>query len=643
MPKALHILHLEDDPDYSSLVKAILEKEGFAVEMVLVQDYPNFIAALEQDNFDIILGDYSLPNCNGIQALEAARQRNPDIPFLLVSGTINQQAAIDGLYHGVTDYVPKQWPERLGSSVRRALQEAQERAQRKRFESELLRREKYFRALTENSLDLITILSPEGVLKYNSSSVKGLLGYEPEELVGRNAMDLVHPDDRPHARQALQQALHDPKLPLVRELRLQRRDGEWSHFEIVAQNQLDNPDIAGIVLTSRDVTARNALQAQLRHAQKMEAIGQLAGGVAHDFKNLLAIICGNAEIISMNAHELGPESLDSLKQITAASKRAGDLTRQLLAFGRKQVLEPQTLDLNIVIEDLAKMLKRIIGKNIRLETIFEAQDTFVRADIGMMEQVLVNLVVNARDAMPRGGNLLIKTERARLAEPSARLHQEARPGEFLCLIVSDTGQGITTENLPRIFEPFFTTKEPGKGTGLGLSIVHGIIKQHQGWLEVSSHVAAGSTFKLFLPTVPRPQPQAASQLAQARSRGGNERILLVEDELALRLTTRRILENCGYTVWEAASGREAIQTWAQRPGQVDLLLTDIVMPDGLTGRELAKLLHQTQPSIKIIFISGYPPNTGRETTFFRRGTRFLQKPCPAEVLASTVRECLDEK
>jgi PAS domain S-box-containing protein len=643
----------------------------------------------------------------------------------------------------------------------------QEEAQRKRFESELVRCEQYFRALTENALDVLTIVGPEGEFKYNSPSVKEVLGYEPRELAGRNAFELVHLDDLLLARQAFKRALEHPEQPVVHELRVRRRDGGWCHVEVIGQSWLSNPDIAGVVLNlhdvterrqtesrlhllsaalestaiamlitdakgiviwvnpaftrltgystqevvgqnprllksgqhdpifykalwdtilagqvwhaeivnrrkdgsayteemtitpvrdprgqlthfiavKQDVTARNALQAQLRQAQKMEAIGHLAGGIAHDFNNLLVVMRGNAEIIAMDPSQLSAESLECLKQITAASERAANLTRQLLAFGRKQVMQPQTINLNHVIENFSKMLKRIIGENIRLQTVLETEATFVHADIGMIEQVVVNLVVNARDAMPRGGNLVLKTERTTLDEGYSSLHQEARKGEFLCLTVSDTGHGIAPENIHRIFEPFFTTKEPGKGTGLGLSIVHGIVKQHQGWLEVSSQVGAGTTLKVFLPALAGPQKQAASQAALAPPRGGREKILLVEDELAVRLLTRRILESCGYTVWEAACGREAFQLWLQHPGEIDLLLTDMIMPDGVTGHELARQLRATQPALKVILMSGYTPDVaGKETTFFHRpGTRFLQKPCSSNQLTTTVRECLDEK
>src|SRR5437667_8819118 len=277
MDKPLRILHLEDDPDYSSLVKTMLEKEGLAVEMVLVGNSADFMAALENQAFDLILGDYQLPTWNGIQALHAARQKRPDTPFLLVSGTIGERAAIESLKQGATDYVLKQWPERLVPAVRRALQEARERRQRKRAETELIRREKYFRTLTANSPDVLTILNREGVFQYNSPASKRLLGYEPEELAGRDASALVHPEDLPGVRRAFERGLENPELRITHAFRFRRPDGSWCPLEVVGQNRPDDPDISGVVLNVRDITERKELESQLRQAQKMEAIGQPAG------------------------------------------------------------------------------------------------------------------------------------------------------------------------------------------------------------------------------------------------------------------------------------------------------------------------------------------------------------------------------
>jgi len=374
-------------------------------------------------------------------------------------------------------------------------------------------------------------------------------------------------------------------------------------------------------------------------------VGQLAGGVAHDFNNMLAVIRGNAELLLMDADQLTPRTNEGLKQIMAASERAANLTRQLLAFSRKQVMQSRPLVLNKVIAELTKMLKRIIGEHIELQCRYADQLPFVLADPGMMEQVLLNLAVNARDAMPSGGQLLIATDTASVEAAHAHDCSGARAGEFVRLTVADTGTGIAPEHLPRIFEPFFTTKETGKGTGLGLATVYGIVQQHQGWIEVWSQPGAGATFRVFLPVIPPPTGAVAAVEAEKEVLGGAETILLVEDEYAMRAITRRVLESQGYRIYEATTVREALEVWRSHAEEIELLLTDIVMPQGLTGRELSEQLREQRPALRVILMSGYGADViGQDTEFFRR-TRsyFLQKPFASQDLLQTVRQCLDAK
>jgi CheY-like chemotaxis protein len=308
-------------------------------------------------------------------------------------------------------------------------------------------------------------------------------------------------------------------------------------------------------------------------------------------------------------------------------------------------MQSRPLVLDNVIADLTKMLKRIIGEHIDLQCRYAAQLPFVQADAGMIEQVLLNLAVNARDAMPRGGHVLITTDTARFDAAYARTHPEASVGEFVCLTVSDTGTGIAPEHLPRIFEPFFTTKELGKGTGLGLATVYGIVKQHQGWIEVASQPGAGATFKILLPAIPTPAWTAATAPIETDLPGGAETILLVEDDYAVRLTTRRVLESRGYKIYEATAAGEALDLWRGHVEEIALLLTDIVMPQGVTGRDLAEQLRAQRPALKVIFMSGYSADViGKDTDFFRRTqSSFLQKPCSARALLEAVRRSLDGK
>jgi two-component system, cell cycle sensor histidine kinase and response regulator CckA len=366
--------------------------------------------------------------------------------------------------------------------------------------------------------------------------------------------------------------------------------------------------------------------------------------VAHDFNNLLAIICGNAELMLMDGDRLSTHGHDFLGQINLAAERAANLTRQLLLFSRQQVMQSQPVALNTLIANLTKMLKRVIREDIRMECVYEEQLPFVQADPGMIEQALLNLVINARDAMPRGGELRISTRRVELAAADIRTRTEARQGQFVCLSIADTGSGIAPEVLPRIFEPFFTTKAVGKGTGLGLATVYGIMQQHNGWAEVASTVGQGTTFELFLPVIPTPDPTAMPAAAEAGQREGTETILLVEDEYSVRTITRRILESHGYDVHEAASGREALETWHRHADAVSLLVTDMIMPDGVSGRELGEQLQARKPGLKVVFISGYSADMlGADTEFVRRsGGHFLCKPCSPDDLLRTVRRCLDE-
>jgi two-component system cell cycle sensor histidine kinase/response regulator CckA len=389
--------------------------------------------------------------------------------------------------------------------------------------------------------------------------------------------------------------------------------------------------------------ALQTAQEQLRQAQKLEAVGQLAGGVAHDFNNLLTVIRGNTELVLMDPDQLQPITVECLNQAVAAADRAAKLTRQLLAFSRKQVMQSQPLNLSEVVSNMSKMLKRIIGEHIQLQCLCEPGLPMVLADAGMLEQVLVNLVVNARDAMPRGGQLVIGTGLVLLDPIQARHHDEARPGRFITLTVADKGTGIAPEHLPHIFEPFFTTKEVGKGTGLGLATVYGIVKQHQGWIDVSTKIGHGTRFTLFLPAIEAQAAPARENKDTPKPAGGKETILLVEDEDSVRLLTRRLLEKFGYTVHEASSGRSALELCRSRSPQIDLLLTDIIMPGGITGRELAEQLREANPKLKVIFTSGYSGDVlGHATEFVRQiNSRFVAKPCSPQLLLETIRQYLD--
>ena len=1166
MNKRLHILHLEDEPDFAELVRSMIEQDSLDAEVKQVKTREELKTALDGETFDVILSDFHLPDLTGLDALAMLREKSSDTPFILISGTIGESAAIESLKAGATDYILKQQPERLTSAIRRAVEEAEERAKRRKAETELVRRERYFRTLTENSLDVLSILSREGDFLYVSPSIEHVLGYMPEELRGQNAFAHVHAEDLPRASEALQAGIEHPERTFKIQLRYRRKDGEWRQLETVGQNRLHDPEMAGIVFNSRDVTdrwraeedvrssekqyrllfqgnpnpmcvfdletlaflevneaatkhygyssaeflamtiadirspekdnahknialntadrshvwrhrrkdgslidveviwspitfrdrfaalalatdvterrrvehrnavfsklshrlssattapeaariiceaadalfkwddfvldlyfaerdevfsllnittvenrrveipsspqpktanaliqrvvrkgaerlspaqekdyseatmvapirkgervigllliqnrlpgayteldletlqtladqcggalerlraeqdlresqqrfhdlfenspdaifvedlkgnvldvnaaacalhgvkreelvGRNAvnnlispsrrdearrdfqklasgelvwvegesesadgrivpvevrasrvefagqpalllhvrdvterraaeaalrssetlfrsvwensadgmrltdengiihavnsafcklvelqpgelegkpftvvyadsgdreamqaqyrervgkdaparkrersyrlhngreiifeiadslvelpgkpplllslfrdvtaqrrLEEQLRQSQKMEAIGQLAGGVAHDFNNILTVIHGHASLLMTS--DLDETGARSAQQIGLAAERAAGLTRQLLTFSRRQLIQPRRLDMNKIIGNMSDMLGRMLGEDVTLRLNYSQGPATVEADAGMMEQVLLNLAVNARDAMPRGGQLAVRIAILDVDAAHVQQHPEARVGRFVCVSKTDTGNGIPPEYLPRIFEPFFTTKEVGKGTGLGLATVYGIVKQHQGWIEVESAIGKGTTFRIYVPYIGERKPDAEKPTTQISVRGGTETILLVEDEKAVRELVARVLEKHGYKVLQAATGVEAVDIWHGHKQEVALLLTDLVMPENMNGRELAEKLWADRADLKVIFSSGYSADIVGKDFKLEPELNYLQKPYQPQTLILAVRRCLDGK
>jgi PAS domain S-box-containing protein len=484
------------------------------------------------------------------------------------------------------------------------------------------------------------VLNGQGVIQFQSPSSERNMGYKPEQLIGRSALEYIHPDDAARVLGALEQALLHPGLQIPAELRFRHQNGEWRTLQAVGKSILDQAADGFIVVNSRDITDNRKLEEQFRQAQKMEAIGQLAGGVAHDLNNILTVVHMQLDLLK-HGEALSPMQLESIRDIERASRRAADLTRQLLMFSRRQVAQKTNLDLNAVVTTITKMLQRILGEDIGIHISYAPQPLPVFADTGMMEQILMNLAVNSRDAMPGGGRLVIETSVVELDEFAAGQHAQARPGRFACVSVSDTGRGIPKEILPRIFEPFFTTKDVGKGTGLGLATVFGILQQHHGWINAYSEVGKGTTFRMYLALQAVTADPEEDQQAASAMPGGNETILLVEDEQLLRELTRDVLTRLGYRVLEATTGITALEVWREHREHIRMLLTDLVMPDGMTGRELAKQLVEAEPELKVVYTSGYSRDIAGHNFPLRDGVNFLSKPFPAAKLAQTVRACLD--
>ena len=509
----------------------------------------------------------------------------------------------------------------------------------KRAEEALRESEQRFRSLLDNAPDAVYVQTKGRIAYVNRATLQLLRAERPEQLLGQFVLDLLAPEWREIVKERMQQVnTKDGPLPMIEEEYL-RVDKSRVAVEVSAVPVVFHGDRGALVFV-RDITGRRQLEEQLRQSQKMEAFGQLAGGVAHDFNNLLTVILGNVALLQLQ-ESLHPDQAAGLVEIAKAAERAANLTRQLLTFSRRQIFQPKPLDLNEVVANTSKMLQRLIGEHIGLETHFAPGGAPVMADRTMMEQILINLAVNSRDAMPKGGRLLIQTAAIVISEADAQANPKARPGAFIRLKVTDTGCGIAPKEMERIFEPFFTTKEVGKGTGLGLATVFGIVAQHHGWIEVESKLNSGTAFNIHLPRLAESE-KALTELSYAPEvRGGNETILLVEDEAPVRSLARTLLERKGYHVIEADSGLSALQIWQQHRDAIDLLLTDMVMPEGVSGRELAERLCSEKPGLKVVYCSGYTDEMLGENSPPRDTPNFMEKPFDSHRLLKQVRDCLD--
>jgi len=511
-----------------------------------------------------------------------------------------------------------------------ALRESE--AQLKRTEQALRESEGRYRNLFESAPDGIFVADSEGTYVDANPSGLGMLGYTRDELVGMKSADILAPTEIGR----VDSALSDIKQGIQHNQawQFQRKDGSRFEADVLATMMADGRILALV----RDATARKRLEEQLRQSQKMEAVGRLAGGVAHDFNNSLGVILGYTELLMRQSDE---GQRGKLEQILKATRRASGLTRQLLAFSRKQIVDPKVLDLNALVSDLEAMLGRLIGEDVDLAIVPGADLGQVKADEGQLEQVVMNLCVNARDAMPDGGMLRIETANSELAAGHSAQHEPIPPGRYVMLAVSDTGGGIDEKILDRIFEPFFTTKAEGKGTGLGLAMVYGTVKQAGGHVQVRSEMGRGTTFEILLPRLDEPASAAEAEEAPMPARGW-ETILLVEDEGALRAIAREILEEHGYRVIEAEGPSEAIDIAKRHPDPVHLLVTDVVMP-GMNGRLLAERLKSARPDLRILYMSGYTDDVIAHRGVLESGTLLLEKPFTARALLGRVRLALEQR
>jgi PAS domain S-box-containing protein len=560
----------------------------------------------------------------GTTRFERARHRK-DGSEVVIEFTASPLRRADGTFDGVAAVVADVTERR---NAEREL---------RRINDELRKSEARFRALIDNALDVTTVLGADGTIAYVSASVERVLGYTPHELEGRNAFQLIHADDNETIRDAFERALHESEPSRADEFRVRHRDGSWRTMESIGVNLSGDPAVAGVLVTLRDITARRELELRLRQVERLEAVGQLAGGVAHDFNNILLVIRGYSSVLEATIED--PQHRADVAEIAKAADRAATLTRRLLAFGRRQARAPQTLYIRDVLADLESLLRRSVREDVELRLEIADEPMPVLADPAQIEQVLLNLVVNARDALGGAGTIVVGVGAAELERVDAGVSPPLVPGRYVALSVADTGCGIPAETLPRIFEPFFTTKEDGLGTGLGLSTVYGIVAQSGGGIGVDSRVGEGTTMTVYLPVATAEIDDVVDAVSETPAAGGgSETILVVEDEDAVRDLVRRVLEQDGYTVVPAGLPSEAESVLAGGM-RIDLLITDVVMPE-MSGYELAARAREQRPELRTLFMSGYP--LGAAGRMPEPDAVLLKKPFAPAELAQVVRTALDQ-
>ena len=753
----------------AELVEYELERASIPFLAHRVDNRDGFLQELETFQPDVILSDYTLPRFDGMTALSLARERVPSIPFLIVTGSVNEETAVGCMKAGATDYLLKSNLARIGPAIQAALERERAQAEKIRAESALAASERRFRSLVQNSSDLVTIVAPDGIILYASDSAERIVGYSPSELVGTSLLEYLNPDDVGQLRSLLQNGNGKPTTAGPLEFCLRRNDGTPVWLEAVGTNLLNDATIRGIVLNTRDVserkradhalreseeryrdlfdnasdlvcmaapdgallyvnkawqegtgyaaddigrmqlldiihpdsrghygvvmervlagerldhvelvfvpkasppitvegnlsctfkdgqpsvvrgiyrdvTERKRVEEHLRRAERMQAAGKLAGGVAHEVNNMMTGVIGFSEFVLRTLEPDDPRRED-VEEVIRAGTRAADVTRQLLAFTRQQFLQPQVIEINAVVGDMEKMLRRSLGEDKQLELRLAPRLGQIRADRGQLEQVLINLVLNARDAMSGHGGVTIETGCSVWDADYAERHGgvDIPLGHYIMLAVSDTGCGMDPDVQAQIFEPFFTTKPVGQGTGLGLSTVYGIVKQSGGFVWVYSEPGEGTVFKVYLPEARAENPAEATHdpVPQVAERG-SETILVIEDEDIVRNLATRGLRDHGYTVVEAKNGEEAFHYLKQHPDTIDLVISDVVMPE-MGGRQLGQHLALLNADLPILYMSGYTGDDVVQRGLLDPGAPFQQKPFTPGTLTSKIRTMLDQR
>ncbi len=641
MSTPLRILIVEDSEDDALLLVRHIQRGGYEVTYERVEDTASMNTALDYRPWDIIISDYAMPAFNGLAALKLLQEKDIDIPFIIVSGTIGEDVAVQAMKAGAHDYVMKNNPARLIPAIQRELQDVEVRRKRKRAEEALLESEDRYRRLFEDSKDAIYISTVEGrFLDINQAGVE-LFGYESkEELLKGNIEQDIYFDRL--KRNRTKEIMRTQGFIKDFEQTLKRKDGK---LITIVETATTVRDAQGKVVMYRgilrDVTKQKLLEQQFIQAQKMESIGTLAGGIAHDFNNILSIILGYCNLLKERRTK-PKEFSESINAINQAVERGAALVRQILTFARKTDVAFMPINLPDVVHELLSMIEQTFPKIITLKANFAKNVPDIYADRTQIHQVLLNLCVNARDAMPNGGLITIKTE-VRTKEQVRERFPSADQEMYVCLSVTDNGKGMDEVTRLRVFDPFFTTKENGKGMGLGLSVVYGVVQAHHGFIDLESKRGRGTTFRLYFPV-----PTIAKRLANGQIKkepfkiGGTETILFVEDEDLLSKMVLHILESKGYIVHIAKDGKDAIKLYKRRKREIALVLIDLDIPR-MTGMDEFKNLKEINPNVKVIFASGFFEPTIKSELLKSGAKGFIQKPFTLDDILPTLRYALDEE
>jgi len=638
-PSPLRILMLEDVPMDAELIEYELERASFTCDTRRVDSAAAFDAALREFQPHVVLSDYTLPQFDGMRALAAARAWSPSLPFIIVTGSINEETAVRCMKAGASDYLLKSNLARIGPAIEAALELEQMRTDRIRAESAVRRSAANLRAIFDNAVQGFILATPAGrVEMLNTTAAR-----YAEELTGRGLEEGDPLPDFVVAGTDFARALAGERIAGDR--LIPARDGSERWYETAYTPVLDDAgSVIGICLSAVDITVRRRVDANLRRAERMQSTGRLAGGVAHEVNNMMTAVIGFAEYLRRGLEPGDPRAAD-VHEILRAARRAADVTRQLLAFSRQQFLNPEVLHINAVLRGMEPMLRRAVGENHEVAWRLYPDAGAVRVDPAQIEQVVLNLALNARDSMPGGGRIALETAVVTLDTDFVARHENVQlaPGPYVMLAMSDAGHGMDAATLTRIFEPFFTTKRLGHGTGLGLSTAYGIVKQSGGFIWAYSEVGVGTTFKVYLPQVAagkEPAADAAPAVLTQSAPRGTETILVVEDEELVRELACRSLRDFGYTVLAAAHGVEALDIIERGGTPLHLIVSDVAMPH-MGGRELASRLASSRPDLPILYMSGY---TGEEVVargLLAPGAPLQSKPFTADMLADKVRQMLD--